>query len=135
MKKFFLAVAAVIMLTACNSGPKTPVDELCDILKEGVDMIVSRGEKEASAAMEEKTEAFFEANKDYVLTDADKKKLGATMSDLMDAALKAAEKSGEIPSEQVDMAKGMMALAVSAMQEQINKTEKLGDLKDMDFLN
>ena len=85
--------------------------------------------------MEEKTEAFFEANKDYVLTDADKKKLGATMSDLMDAALKAAEKSGEIPSEQVDMAKGMMTLAVSAMQEQINKTEKLGDLKDMDFLN
>ena len=136
MKKVFLAVAAALMLVACGGGASSnsPVDQLLDLIEKNKEYLFDQ-DAPGAAEVAEQAEAIFEANKDYVLTDADKKKLGKTMGELIDAAFKAAEKSGQITEEQATLAKGFLDLAKDEMQKKIDKVEKLGDLKDLSNFN
>lgn len=129
MKKIIIALAAAAMFVACG-GPKTPVDELCNLLDEGAATLLS-GKKDVDKAFEDKFEALFEANETYTLTDADKDKVLDKLGDLMDIAMDNAIKEGQIPEEYLDMAKEQMRKEMSSMTDKIKAAETLGDIKKM----
>ena len=126
MKKFFLALAASLMLMACG-GEKTPVDQLLNALDEGAEFLVGGGNP--SDEFEQKFETLFEDNADYVLTDADKAKICDKFEDLMSVAVKEALKSKEIPEGMDELIKTQMKSALSEITEKINKVEKFGELE------
>ncbi len=132
MKKIFLAIAAGLILMACG-GPRTPVDEICDIFKDYPAMIALNGEKAAKADYLRRIASVVEANKDYILTDSDKKKLVSTFSDIMKDYFKVAEKSGLVSSGELEFEKYKIDLMASWLRRQLDKAEKLSDLDGLDF--
>ncbi|MBQ9184958.1 MAG: hypothetical protein IJ151_03705 [Bacteroidales bacterium] len=128
MKKIFIAFVAAAMLVACGGGPKTPADQLCSLLDEGAAFLLA-GNKDADDVFEDKFEALFDENADYVLTEADKDKIIDKFSDLMDDALDAAIKNKQIPEEMLDLAKGQMSQEIDEMKAKLDKAETFGDLK------
>lgn len=129
MKKVLLTLAAAFMLFACNSGPKTPVDELLDILDDTVSAFLSgKSESDIEKSVQERAEAIVSANEDYVLTAADKEKMVKKYTSLMDVAIKAAIKSGELPEEMAEFAKEQSKEVLDELKEKLEKAETLGDL-------
>lgn len=129
MKKFFIAIAASLMLMACGGGASTPVDKFVDMLDEGAEFIMGGGE--ASKEFEAKFDTLFEENADYVLTASDKKKIVNKFEDVVKVALKAAVSKGEIPAGMEELIKSQMSTVVGEMEKKVNEVEKFGDLENL----
>lgn len=121
MKKLLIALAAVLVLAACGSK-KTPATELMDKMQAVSEFALKFQENPSLATPEDIQKAqdlfedinkFVEANKDYVLTDADRKAV-------KEFAQEMAKKMGEEIDDD-DLA-------------DVDKWKTLGDMaKDMDF--
>jgi hypothetical protein len=134
MKKFFLAIAAVVMLAACNNGPKTPVDEIIDIMEAGKEYLFDKSDSDKGQEISAKLEAVYEANKDYVLTSSDKKKFVKEVESLMNYALKSIddETRAAISAMGMDI-NSLIDAQLKNMKEGIDKCETLGDLEKLDM--
>ena len=131
MKKVIMLIAAAFILFSCG-GPKTPVDELLNLLDDGAALLMTgKSDKDFEKAFEEKSEAIFENNKDYVLTSADKNKVVKKLSGLMEVAMKAAIKSGEIPESLKEYVEEQMDKQIDNLKDNIDEAETLGDLKNL----
>lgn len=130
MKKVFLAVAAALMLVACGGGASSnsPVDQLLDLIEKNKEYLFDQ-DAPGAAEVAEQAEAIFEANKDYVLTDADKDRLKKTVKSLAKDALTA------IPADQLQQLKdaGMdindvLDTQFKEVESKIDQVKTLGDL-------
>lgn len=121
MKKLLIALAAVLVLAACGSK-KTPATELMDKMQAMSEFALKFQENPSLASPEDIQKAekmfqdvqdFVKENKDYVLTDADRKAV-------KDFAQEMAKKMGE-------------EIGADDLAD-IDQWKTLGDMaKDMDF--
>lgn len=120
MKRILILLAIMAIFVACNSA-KTPVDKICNLSEE---LMVSMTKEGADENPDLFVKAFallgvFEENKDYVLTDADKAKLG----DIVEKAAKLS-KEQQVDSEDLDE-------IAENVREVLKEAKTLGDVQKL----
>ena len=121
MKRVLLLFAVLAMFVACG-GAKTPVDEICDLTEELMDVVASGNMEENPDALLKafKLMSIFEEQKDYVLTDSDKDKL----NNLLENIAKTAKASKEVTDSDEEI-----EASIKEASEALKDAKTLNDIK------
>lgn len=132
MKKILLAAAAALMLTACGGGAGSkagsPVDEIANLLDKAVALTLDNPQSEELMTIGEKMEAVFEANKEYVLTEADKAALYNKLIEVTKSAAKSQFAQIEEAGLDID---ALLEEQLKEAKDKIDACNTLGELAEV----
>ncbi len=120
------------MLTACGGGAGSkagsPVDEIANLLDKAVALTLDNPQSEELMTIGEKMEAVFEANKEYVLTEADKAALYNKLIEVTKSAAKSQFAQIEEAGLDID---ALLEEQLKEAKDKIDACNTLGELAEV----